>query len=506
MGSAVARIQTAIARNEPIAVHGDFDVDGITATAILTEGIRTLGGHVIPFIPNRFSDGYGISSATLARLRQRGATLVITADCGISAEAEIAAARQQGQDVIVVDHHEVGAVMPDAVAVIDPKRPASRYPTRDLCSGALAFRLLEALYEHCSRSLESERYLDLVALATVCDMVPLVDENRDLVRAGLRAMARTSRPGLRALLRPRDPNDPIDPPDAETLGYRIGPRLNAAGRLADASTALELLMTRDAERAEQLAGELTELNRRRQEMLEAALEVACGLAAKQSPEAAAIVIGHESISRGIVGLIASRLTELYNKPAFVYEQSLDGCVGSARGVDGFDVVAALDRADDLLLRHGGHKAAGGFALRIEAQEALRERLCEAARDQLATPRPRRELQVDATAALPELDRGVLAYVQSFDPCGVGNPAPLIMSPGVEVLSRKTVGQGKHLMLNLRHGRVHWRAFAFGRGDSVDEFGRQIDIVYSVEKGSRGFGPRLRLLDWREPQIRTGAVP
>jgi single-stranded-DNA-specific exonuclease len=506
MDAAVHRICAALASGERIAIYGDFDVDGITATAILTEGIRRLGGNVVSFIPNRFGDGYGVSESALERLREQDATLVITVDCGISAHAEIARAKSLGQDLIVLDHHEVGAELPDAVAVVDPKRSSSRYPTRDICSGALAFRLLEALYERCGRSLDSERYLDLVALATVCDMVPLVGENRDLVKAGLRAMARTSRPGLRALLRPRDPNDPVEPPDAETLGYRIGPRINASGRLADAGVALELLTTADGERAEQLAGELFELNRRRQEMLEQALALACGLADQESPGASALVIGHPNISRGIVGLVAARLTELYGKTAFVYEQGVEGCVGSARGIEGFDVVMALDRADDLLLRHGGHKAAGGFALGIAAAPALRERLCEATEEQLRAARPRKEVRIDAAAALPELNRGVLGYMQSFAPCGMGNPAPLIMSTGVDVIARRAVGQGRHLMLDLRHGPVRWRAFAFGRGASLDEFGNQIDIVYSVEKGNRGFGPRLRLVDWREPSNRPGVEP
>jgi single-stranded-DNA-specific exonuclease len=345
--------------------------------------------------------------------------------------------------------------------------------------------------------------VDLAALATVCDMVPLVGENRELVKEGLLAIARTLRPGLRALLRATNPSGGEDSPDAETLSFRIGPRLNAAGRLKDAGAALELLTTADEARAEELAGELTELNRQRQQMLEEALEIASELVDQQPATAPAIIIGDARISRGIVGLVASRLTELHGKPAFVYEQSDDGCVGSARGVKGFDVVAALDRAHDLLTRHGGHQAAGGFAMPVQAMAALRERLWEASHEQLRSPRPQ-ELHVDTTAALDELNPRVLAYMAAFAPCGVGNPAPVIMSRDVWVHRPRAVGDGKHLMADLHNGRVKWRAFAFGRGPDIAAFGKQIDIVYSVEKGSRGFGPRLRLLDWREPD-RTGVV-
>ncbi len=505
MEQAVERIRSAINCGERIGVYGDFDVDGITATAILTEGIRRLGGQVVAFIPNRFGDGYGISTGGLRRLSEQGVSLVISVDCGISAHAEIAVAKTLGQDFVVLDHHEVGETLPEAVAVVDPKRPNSEYPTKDICSGALAFRLLEALYARFDRPLDTDRYLDLAALATVCDMVPLVGENRDLVKAGLRAMARTSRPGLRALLWPPGSEASFEHPDADTLGYRVGPRINAAGRLADASTALELLTTDDVTRAEQLASELGDINRRRQEMLEQAVELARAIAAQQDPESPAIVIGHGEISRGIVGLVASRLSELYGKPAFVYEEGPEGCVGSARGVTGFDVVAALDSAHDLLLRHGGHKAAGGFALRAESAGLLRDRLCAAAQSQLSSTPPRRELRIDATAPLSDIDRQVMTLLPAFAPCGVGNPEPLIMSRGVEVISRRAVGQGRHLMLDLRHGRVRWRAFAFGHGDASEQFGKQVDIVYSVEKGNRGFGPRLRLVDWRAP-LTTGVEP
>ncbi|HTE86938.1 MAG TPA: single-stranded-DNA-specific exonuclease RecJ [Dehalococcoidia bacterium] len=502
MDRAVARLQAALAGHEQIAIHGDFDVDGITATAILTEGLSDLGGHVTPFIPNRFSDGYGVTQRTLGRLADSGIRLVITVDCGISCVEEISEARRRGVDVIIVDHHEVGAELPAAVAVVDPKRPDARYPTHDLCSGALSLRLLQALHSALGTPLEMNRYLDIAALATVCDMVPLQGENRILVRAGLSALSQTSRPGLRALLRAG--NAAGDAPDASTLGFRLGPRLNAAGRLADASLALELLMTRDEGRAAAITEQLTGLNQERQRMVEEALVLAAELAACEPADAAALVIGHPHISRGIVGLIASRLVEMYHRPAFVYEQSAGECVGSARGIPGFDVVQALGEARHLLTRHGGHRAAGGFALATENVERFKAAIHEASARQIPGAPVAEPLEIDVESALRAIDQTTLAFLARFEPCGMGNTAPVLTSSSISVQNRKTVGQGKHLMLDVRDGPALWRGFAFGRGDAAVSVGARLDIVYSVEKGSRGFGPRLRLLDWRDSKTMGAA--
>jgi single-stranded-DNA-specific exonuclease len=503
MHPAVERLQHALAGHERIAVYGDFDVDGITATVILSEGLRALGADVLSFIPNRFSDGYGVTTDALERLVANGVQLVVTVDCGISALAEAERARVLGLDMIVVDHHEVGPTLPAAAAVIDPKREGSLYPTRDLCSGALSLRLLQALYSAAGKTLDKDRYLDLAALATVCDMVPLQGENRDLVREGLPVVARTRRPGLRALLRAGGSADEL--PDAETLGFRVGPRLNAAGRLDDAGVALELLMTNDEGRATELAERLGDLNRKRQQMVEDALEIAHELVSREPAHAPLLVVGDARISRGIVGLIASRLVESYGRPAFVYEEGPEGCVGSARAAGGFDVVLALNRAGALLTRHGGHRAAGGFALPLDHLAAFRDCLWNAAADQFGGRQPEETIDVDTEEPLRALDRPALAFLERFAPCGMGNPAPLLMSPGVTVVSRRAVGNGKHLMLDLRDGRQTWRAFAFGRGTDAGAVSARIDIVYSVEKGSRGYGPRLRLLDWHESTV-TGVRP
>ena len=489
---AIDRILAAIADGEPIAVYGDFDVDGVTATAILTEGLRDFGARVIPYIPNRFREGYGVNLPALVALHAQGAQLVITVDCGISATEELRAARALGLDAIVLDHHEVpSSGLPAAVAAIDPKRPDSPYPSRDLCSGALALRLLEALYEAAHRALDASRYLDLAALATVCDMVPLQGENRDLVKAGLPAIAATRRPGLRALLRISSAAGEV--PTAETLGFRVGPRLNAAGRLNDAADALEILMTGDPTRAAMLAERLDQLNRRRQQMVESATLLASDLVARESAGAPVLVVGDARISRGIVGLIATRLVETYQRPAFVYEHGEECCTGSARGVPGFDVVAALDSSADLLLRHGGHRAAGGFTVGTTNLEAFRARLQAAALSQFAGQELSGALEVEAEAPLHALDSLALRHLRRFAPCGTGNPNPLLLSRGVTVTERRVVGKGKHLQLRLRDGAT-WRAIAFGRAADAPALGSSLDIVYAIDAGSGNYGPSLRLVD------------
>lgn len=489
---AIRRLRTSIAAGELIALYGDYDVDGLTATTILSEGLRDLGARVITHIPNRFSEGYGVNIPALHHLRETGAKLLVTIDCGISAIKELGAAEEMGLDSIVLDHHEPPDTLPPAVAIVDPKRAGASYPTRELCSGGLALRLLDALYAAAGRTLVRDRFLDLAALATVCDMVPLQGENREIVKAGLKAMAVTKRPGLRALLAISGAAG--ERPAADTLAFRIGPRLNAAGRLGDANEALELLGTKDQTVAQALAARLNEINQQRQQAVEAAYRLAEELVEHEPADAPVLVVGDASISRGIVGLVASRLVERYGRPAFVYERGTTACTGSARGAAGFDVVDALSSASDLLTRHGGHRAAGGFSLSPEHLAALRQRLWQAAEAQLLDQAPAVRLNIDAETRLSALDSATLRAIWAFAPCGNGNPEPLLLSRGVRVLSRQLAGNGKHLSLRLADGWVTWRAFAFNRAADAPPVGSAIDIVYAVEAGRAPYGPRLTIRD------------
>ncbi len=285
IGLALERLRGAIAKGELIVVYGDFDVDGVTASAVLIEGLADLGARVISYLPDRFSEGYGVNPAAIESLAARGVSLIITADCGTSNVAEIALANRLGVDVIVLDHHTVPAELPAALALINPKRSDGRYPEPELASGGLAFKLMQALYDACGRSFDAGRYLDLVALSTVCDMAPLRGENRWLVRQGLGELAKAKRPGLRALF----DSAGCDPArcDASTIGFTLGPRLNAAGRLAHAHLALDLLLSADEETARGLATQLGALNQQRQQATSDALDLARELLAAETPDAPA---------------------------------------------------------------------------------------------------------------------------------------------------------------------------------------------------------------------------
>jgi len=507
---ALSRIQRTIAEGELIAVYGDFDVDGVTASAILAEGLTALGARVDVYIPDRFSEGYGVSTDAIDKLHARGVGLILSADCGTSSIPEVAHARKLGIDAIVIDHHTVPAELPDTIALINPKRPGNRYPEPELASGGLAFKLMCALYAAVSRPFDPDRYLDLVALATVCDVAPLRDENRWLVRGGLDALSATSRPGIRALLEASG----VDPAtvDADTIGYALGPRLNAAGRLAHARLALDLLLETDEDRARARALELTDLNQQRRQATAGALSLARELLADEDPDAPLIFIGHPDISSGIVGIIAGRLAEEYYRPAVVYERGETESRASCRSIPEFDIAAALRTAPDLMVRFGGHRAAAGFTAANENLPALKVALTNHAREALAGLELAPVLDIDAAVPLRSLNGRIIEQVFRMAPFGQANPEPTFLSRGVEITDVRVLGEdGAHLRLRLRDGRVTWPAIAFhlngnnGNGaaapDAEDEVppapaaivapGDHIDVVYSFSR-DRGQAGSLEL--------------
>lgn len=488
---ALERISHALDAGELIAIFGDYDVDGLSATTILAEGLVDLGGGVTTHIPNRYSGGYGLTGAALEQLRRAGASLVIAVDCGITAVEEARYGRAIGLDLIILDHHEPPAQLPDVVAAIDPKRDGSRYPTREPCSGGLALRLLAALYARRQRDFDEARYLDLAALATVCDMVPLVAENRQIVKRGLALLQRCPRLGLRALLDLRRGREVLS---ERTLGFYLGPRLNAAGRMGDSSLALELLQTREPARAAMLALRLDEINQQRQQLLADALAVARALV-PETGDGPVLVLGAPQIARGVAGLVAARLAEEHGRSAFVYEEGEEVCVGSARASSEFDVVAALNEAAPLLLRHGGHRAAGGFSVLRQNLEAFKNRVREAAALQTGASE-RAPLEIDAEHPLERLDAETQRTLARFAPCGVGNPTPLLLSRRLQVRSGRAVGDGSHLRLQLADGRVVWPAIAFGRAAQAPKPGTLLDVVYSFDTGSGRYAPSLQIADWR----------
>jgi len=489
MEEALARLRQAIRGGEAVAVFGDFDVDGVTASAVLTQGLRQLGGKVVPYIPDRFAEGYGLSLGALDTLQQAGLRLMVTVDCGTSSLREIEYAGRLGMEVVVLDHHTVLPQLPAAVAIVNPKRPDSRYPETELASVGLAYKLVGALYESLGQAWEPRRYLDLVALGTVADLVPLQNENRWLVKRGLAAMAETERPGLRALMEAAG----IAPGlvDTEAIAFALGPRLNAAGRLAHARLALDLLLEEEEEEAMQGALELTALNQERQRQTWVALELAHGLMAQQDPLCPLIFIGHQEISAGIVGLVAGKLAEERYRPAAVYEAGQEQSRGSCRSIPEFDITRALRNCSQLMVRFGGHRAAAGFTVENAKLPALREALLRQAEEGLTGVELTPTVDIDAAVPLHRLTGPVIQWLLALAPFGQGNPEPTFLSRGVEVVEARTIGgEGQHLRLKLRDGQVTWPAIAFGLGPQSQgglnlQPGQRLDVVYSFSAERMG---------------------
>ncbi|MEJ5221032.1 MAG: single-stranded-DNA-specific exonuclease RecJ [Tepidiforma sp.] len=490
MADAVRRVARAIEDGELIALYGDFDVDGVTSIAILREGLGPLGARTLPYIPDRFTEGYGLNFGAIRSLAAAGATLLVTADCGISSVAEVAYANELGLDVIILDHHTVPEVLPDALAAVNPKRIDSPYPFDELAACGVAYRFLEVLYDYLGRPFDDADFIDLAALGTVADVAPLVDENRRIVARGLEVMRSGGlRPGLAALSRVAG----VTPErfTSETLGFALGPRMNAAGRLAHANIALQLLLERDFRRAIDLANQLHALNRERQRQTEEATQLAEELLGPADVPLLWVVT--DQIAPGIVGLVASRLAERRNRPAVVLSRGPEESRASARSIPGFDIVAAIRAEKHLLVRHGGHRAAAGFTVRNEHLDELRERLTATAAARLGWEPPRRVIDIDAEAPLSALDGLEVKGLIRFEPTGHGNRKPVLLSRGVRLLQAKPVGAtGDHLRLTVRHGPVTWRGIAFRQAGA--ELDAEVDLVYSLQPDVTGQGVELDVLD------------
>jgi len=489
MHEAIARVRSAIAGRETIALYGDFDVDGVTSVAVLHEGLKPLGASLITYIPDRFDEGYGLNFGAVKKLRELGAGLLVTADCGISSVAEVAYANSLGLDVIILDHHTVPEELPAAIAAVNPKRNDSPYPFDELAAVGVAYRFLDVLYEAMGRTLDTSAFVDLAALGTVVDVAPLFDENRRIVTEGLGQMQRGLRPGLEALAKVS--GVPAERFTAETLGFAIGPRMNAAGRLAHANIALDLMLARDPLTARGLAEQLDSLNRQRQAQTEEAYALA---EEKLGPaDDPLTMVWAEGLSPGIVGLVASRLAERRNRPAVVLAKGAEESRASCRSVAGFDIVSAIRKEKDLLVRHGGHRAAAGFTVRNEHLEELRDRLVNTAAEQLGWEPSGRLIEVDAEARLGDLTGVEVKGLMRFEPCGQGNRKPVLLARGVTLKDAKAVGADQgHLKVVVKDGPVTWRGIAFRQAEA--ELDGLVDIVFSLQRDWRGDGVELEVLD------------
>ena len=460
MAEAVAKIRAAIAAGQRICVHGDYDVDGICATSLAVLTLRELGADVEWHLPSRFEEGYGVSGVTIERLADEGCALLLTVDCGITAVEEVAAAKARGLDVIVTDHHRPGEQLPDCPIVAT--RP-SDYPFPELCGTGVVCKLAQAL------GVDVTPYLDLVALATIADVVPLLDENRSLAIAGLRALARTQRPGLQALMR----NAQVDPAavDAGAVGFRLAPRINAAGRLGRPDAALELLLTTDADEAKRLADELETLNRDRQAVEDRILRAAVA-EVESWPEPKrrrrGYAIWGEDWHEGVIGIVASRLVERFNRPVVLIAGGDGNWKGSGRSLPAFDLHGALGACAQHLQRFGGHRAAAGLSIDPSDLEAFAAAFAAHADAVLDDGDLAPVTRIDAIVPGSSLTLGLATELDRLAPFGLGNPDVTLLVPACEAVQPGVVGDGKHLRFRIRQsGRDAGSAIAFGLGPQLD---------------------------------------
>jgi single-stranded-DNA-specific exonuclease len=506
MNATVDRICYALAHDEPIAIYGDYDVDGVTATALLVQALDELGANVRGYIPNRFDEGYGLNKDALDTLQESGVKLVITVDCGIRSPDEAAHAQSLGLDLIISDHHHPdGDNLPPAFAVINPKRHGDPYPDKDLAGVGIAYKIIEALtrVQPLNNGLQLNDLLDLVALGTVADLAPLVGENRVLVRRGLRQIRETKRQGLFSLAGIADVK--IGSVTAGNIGFMLGPRLNASGRLESALASFELLTTKDFMRAGQLAQQLDQQNRQRQAITRAMQEQAESIAMGEDPEAFLLFAAHEDFNPGVVGLAASRLTELYYRPAIVAAKNAEETRGSCRSIPEFHITDALDQCKDLLVRHGGHAAAAGFTVKNQNLPELVARLKQIARDQLGSKDLRQTLMADLDVPLSDLNFDVLKHLVYLEPTGYGNPEAVFVSRNVKVRFARTVGsESKHLKLTLEdeHG-LSIDAIGFRLGHLKPDLPPRVDVMYRLEANEYN-GRRTLQLNLKD--VKSAGVP
>ena len=497
MEQAVARIRHAIVNGEPIAVYGDYDVDGVTATALLVQTLQLLGGNARPYIPNRVDEGYGLNPKALDLLKADGVRLVITVDSGIRSPDEVSHGQSIGLDLIISDHHQPAeGDLPDALAVINPKQPGDLYPDKDLAGVGVAYKIAQALfsrYEEVISDFQLEDLLDLVALGTVADLAPLVGENRILVRMGLQKIRETRRQGLFSLAAVSDL--PLARTTAISIGFILGPRLNAAGRLESAQAAYDLLTTTDVKQAGELAQQLNMQNRQRQELTRKIQDEAEVMVQADDPDAPLLFAVSPGFNSGVVGLAAARLVETYYRPAVVgqvfEEEGITRC--SCRSIPEFQITQALDQCRDLLIRHGGHAAAAGFTVSNKNRAMLKERLKSIAQEQLGSKDLRQTLNADSEVPLSDLHPELLKYLDYLQPTGYGNPEAVFVSRKVRVMQSRTVGSdGKHLKMSVTDGRVTFDAIGFRLGHLQPELPPIVDLIYTFESNEYNGRTSLQL--------------
>jgi single-stranded-DNA-specific exonuclease len=497
MRKAMDRINLALRRGEKAAIYGDFDADGITSTAVLVQGLGILGIKAVPYIPHRDTEGHGLTVTVLEKLKEEGAGLVITVDCGVTDVAETKEAMGKGLDIIITDHHSPLAQIPDAIAVINPKLKGSKYPYDNLAGVGVAYKLLQALFKEHGKEDQLFKVTDLVAIGTVADMSPPLGENRYLIKEGLKNINASPRLGIKELI--KQTRLEAGKIDAEKIGWVIAPCLNAAGRLADGLLGYKLLMTGDPKEAQELASQLTGKNEERQKLTSSTLvkakEQVIGLGLQPL-----LITADREYPMGIAGLVASRLTEEFYRPSIVIHVAEDVCHASCRSIPEFDIIAALNKYSKYFSRYGGHAAAAGFTMPTKDLPKLEQELSFFAAEKLTGVTLRPHLDIDMEVKLNQLGGDTYATTQMLAPYGIGNPVPVFMSKGVDLIDHRVMGTGgEHLRMKLRQAGAVFDAVAFRFANHIGEFAPRIDVVYNLEidtwQGRNNL--RLNVLDFKK---------
>ncbi|MEN3001788.1 MAG: single-stranded-DNA-specific exonuclease RecJ [Armatimonadota bacterium] len=500
---AVYRLRQAVQRKEPVLVYGDYDADGVTSTALWLFTLRRLGVPAHPMLPRRQQEGYDLHPNAIDAARQIGAKLVLTCDCGVRAHAAVNALNAAGLEVLITDHHQPDSTLPNALAVVNPHRPDSRYPFAELSGVGVSFRVAEALVRALGYSVEKFRQavLDLVTIGTVADVMPLLGENRVIVACGLERLMNTPRVGLRQLIEVAGLSQRRL--TARDIGFIIGPRLNAAGRLEDAQLALQLLMEENAETARLLAKQLDQHNRERQRLQQAILDEALAQIEQEGLlQHRALFVRSLGWHHGVIGLVASKLVNLFYRPTVVVslEEEMGLARGSMRSIPAFDLTRLLSVMKPLCQKCGGHPAAGGFVAALDQLEELRRVILETATQELSDEDLIPELLIDMEVQGYEVNARLLSELKLLEPYGEGNEAPLFLCRGVHVIGSRTSQDGKHLFLKIRpEGSTVLDAVLWNGGDTPLEPGTRLDVVFEPEEDNYyGYGTlRWRLCDFEE---------
>ena len=496
MEKAIDRIEEAITKNEKILIYGDYDADGITSTTLLTKFFKDIGINVENYIPNRLTEGYGLNNKAIDKIKEKETKLIITVDCGITSIKEIEYAKKLGIDVIITDHHEPSEEIPKAIAIIDAKRKNNKYPFNQLAGCGIAFKLTQAI--SIKRKLDPSKYLknlDIVSIGTISDLVPLVDENRVIVKLGLMLVKQAKNIGLRKLLL----KSQLKELDSTSISFGITPRINAAGRLGNQNDALNLFITEDAKEAERLSEILNSYNIERQKIGNKIYEEA--ISQLKDEEKNCIILGKEDWHHGVIGIVSSKITEKFNKPSILlcFEDNI--AKGSGRSVPGFDLYKAISSTKEYLLGFGGHTMACGLSLTVENFEKFKKEITKYIDENLDISKLEKEIYIDENLTIDDLDIEKIKELKSLEPFGEENPEPIIMYENVEINGIRTLSENKHLKLSLKKNDKIIDAIGFNLGELAEKYkiGDTIDIVGNIEINSFNGKDliQIRLIDIRK---------